>query len=175
MNGLIKIVCGLALGGAALLPAQARASDEDIARALAGIAAVAIVAKIIDDRKDRKAAAETVSTSTRAGRLGSIEQTYPYDGRRIIDGRVRPYDEQRHGPKAGRGYKKAPLPEACLRWVETERGDRLAYGSDCLDRRYKFASKLPQSCETVVRTPRGFQAVYGARCLDRDGWEVARR
>lgn len=174
MNGLIKIVCGLALGGAMLLPVPARADGEDIAKAIAGIAAVAIIAKAIDDRKDRKSAETTVSSTTRAGRFGSIEQDYPYDGRRIIEGTVRPYDD-RHGPKAGRGYKKLPLPESCLRWVDTGRGDRLAYESRCLDRRYKFASKLPEQCETAVRTSRGFREVYGARCLRRDGWIVARR
>ncbi len=168
MNSIPAIVASIALASASFMPNAASADGNDLAKAIAGIVAVGIIAKAIDNRNDRGRA----STTTRAGRLGSIEQTF--DGRRVIDRRVRDY-EQRKGPKAKRGYKKKALPQACLRVVETDRRDRLAYGSRCLNRNYRHASKLPVSCETVVRTNRGFRTVFGARCLRRDGWKVATR
>lgn len=165
----------LAATGIAFAPAPAAAaSPEDIAKILAGIAIVGIIAKTVDDRNDRKKAARTEAAEF--PRWTSRDDRYHGD-RRIIDGTIRPYHgfNDRWGPKAGRGYKKQALPEQCLLRVETERGTRLAYGARCLDRTYRFADKLPQSCETVVRTRRGLRTVYGARCLERDGWRVARR
>ena len=173
MNRLASIAAAaLAAAGIAFAPAPAAADADDIAKIIAGIAVAGIIAKAIDDRKDRKRAARA-STSNDFPRFGSIEDR----NRRVIDGRIRPYhrDDDRHGPKFGRGYKRQALPEQCLLTVETARGDRLAYGARCLDRRFKFADKLPRACETAVRTPRGFRNVYGARCLARDGWRVAGR
>ena len=168
MKRVLAAAMGLTLVMGTSTPTPTKADSDDLAKALAGIAAVAIIARAIDDRNDRKSK-KTVG----AGRLGPIERGYSYDTRRVIDGTIRPYHRQ--GPKPRRGFKRRPLPQNCLRVVETDRGDRLAYGSRCLNRNFGFASRLPQSCETVVRTPRGFRAVYGARCLRRDGWNVARR
>lgn len=174
MNRIASIAAAaFAAAGIALAPAPASAANgDDIAKIVAGIAVAGIIAKAIDNRNDRKRASSSVSAN-QFPRLGSIDD----HDRRVIDGRIRPYNEDdfRHGPKAGRGYKQQALPEQCLLTVETGRGDRLAYGARCLDRRYRFADKLPQACETVVRTPRGFREVYGARCLARDGWRVAGR
>ena len=166
MKKLTATIAGLAIAGSLFTAAPARADGEDIAKVIAGIAAIAIIAKAIDNRKDR----DNVTT-VGSRRLGSVDQ---YDGRRIIDGTIRRH-ENRRGPKARRGYKKQRLPQACLRVVETRRGDKLVYGSRCLNRKFKFASKLPDRCETLVRTGRGFRSVFGARCLRRDGWKVARR
>lgn len=174
MNRLASIAAAaVAATGIALAPAPATAADgNDIAKIIAGIAVAGIIAKAIDDRKDRKRA-ESRATSNQFPRFGSIEDR----DRRVIDGRIRPYDpyDYRHGPKDGRGYKKQALPEQCLLTVETARGDRLAYDARCLGHRFKYADRLPQVCETAVRTPRGFRTVFGARCLDREGWRVASR
>jgi len=166
MKKLTATIASLAIAGSLIAPAPARADSAEFARALAGIAAIAIIAKAIDRRNDRDNL-----TTIGSRRLGSVEQ---FDGRRVIDGRIRQLDN-RHGPKARRGYKKHALPRTCLRVVDTSRGDRLAYGARCVNRNFRFASKLPGSCETVVRTRRGFRTVYGARCLRRNGWIVARR
>lgn len=170
MNRIASIAAAaLAATGIAFAPTPVAAADgQDLAKIIAGIAVAGIIAKAIDDRKDRKSAA---AASSQFPRFGSIDDR----DRRVIDGKIRPYDPyaDRHGPKPGSGYKKQALPEQCLLTVETARGNRLAYGAHCLDRSYKFANKLPQPCETAVRTQRGFRTVYGARCLARDGWRVA--
>ena len=159
----------LAAVGIAFTPAPAAADGEDIAKIIAGLAVAGIIAKAIDDRKDRRTRVTTY------GRDGAYADSYS-DRRRVIDGKVYRYHRgDKRGPKAGRGYKKHALPDRCLLWVETSRGKRLAYGQRCLNRHYKFANKLPERCETVIRTNRGFRPVFGARCLRRDGWRVASR
>lgn len=158
-------ILGLALATTTAAPVKAESND--LAKAVLGIAAVAIIAKSIDDRNDRRREAKA---TVGASRLGSVDRHH--DGRELR-GTVRPFNG--FGPKAGRGYKKSPLPQSCLRIVDKGRRDRLAYGARCLDQNYRFASKLPARCETAVRTPRGLRTVYGARCLERDGWIVARR
>ncbi len=166
MKLITATIASIAMAASLTAPATARADGDDIAKAIVGIAAIAIIAKAIDDRNDRDN-----FTTVGSRRLGSVNQ---FDGRSVIDGRIRRLDSRR-GPKARRGYKKQALPRTCLRVVETSRGDRLVYGSRCLNRNFRFAAKLPGNCETAVRTRRGFRTVYGARCLRRDGWKVARR
>lgn len=171
MNRIASIAAAaFAATGIALAPTPAAADNNDLARIIAGIAVAGIIAKAVDDRKDRKRAQVA---SSQYSRFGSLDE----GGRRVIDGTIRPYrrNDYGHGPKVGRGYNQQALPERCLLTVETERGSRLAYSALCLDRTYKFASKLPSSCETVVRTPRGYRDVFGAQCLARDGWRVAGR
>lgn len=200
MRKLTATIASVALAGSLAIPAPVSAETSDVAKALAGIAAIAIIAKAIDDRRDRKS-----SYTYNSGDFGSYEQ---YDGRRTIDRTIRRHDDSRYdndgydnnrnsnnrydnrryddrrydrsrhnkrGPKAGRGYKKHPLPQACLRDVAALRGDRLGYGARCVNRNFKFASKLPDYCVTQVRTRRGYRAMYSARCLRRDGWKAASR
>ena len=123
------------------------------------------IAEMLFGRDMRRAERHKVE-ERRKYRLGPVESRH-----RRGYGTVRPYKPQ--GKKYG--IKKRPLPDQCLRWVNTGRGDRLAYSAHCLDRSYRHASKLPGRCETLIRTSRGYRAVYGARCLARDGWRVARR
>lgn len=161
------LVAGLAALNIALAPtvASARPDGEDIAKTLAGLAVLGIIATAVDKRKDRRREAVTSDDRTHYGSFDDRR------GTRIIDGTIsRPGDR---GPKAGRGYKQTQLPDRCLREVDTARGDRLVYGARCLNRNYKHASKLPERCERYVRTDRGLRTVYGARCLARDGWRVA--
>ncbi len=123
------------------------------------------IAEMLFGREMRRAERREVE-ERRKYRLGPVEPRH-----RGAYGTVRPYKSQ--GTKYG--IKKRPLPDQCLRWVNTGRGDRLAYSAHCLDRSYRHASKLPGRCETLIRTDRGYRAVYGARCLARDGGRGARR
>ena len=157
----------------AVAPVPASADAEDVAKVLAGIAVLGIIAKAAENRNERRETKRsTVDDRSRYGRLGSIDDR---PGTRIIDGDLRRYDEPRRGKVTG--YKKNnPLPDRCLFVLDTDqRHDRLVYGQRCLNRTYKFAKKLPDHCRQVVRTNRNRQAVDGARCLARDGWRVARR
>lgn len=164
----------------AIAPAPAAADGEDVAKVLAGVAVLGILARAAENRKDREREAEAVSSDIR---LGSDDWRYGgsgyYDDRRsnrVIEGDLRPYGRDRWQGRETGFKKNNPLPDRCLLVLDTGRDrDRLVYGSRCLDRSYKFANKLPQSCERLVRTDRGVREVYGARCLARDGWKVAGR
>ncbi|NND20162.1 MAG: hypothetical protein HKN98_16445 [Silicimonas sp.] len=176
MNSITTFAAtAFAAAGIALTPAPAAADGDDIAKIIAGLAVAGIVAKAIDDRKDRKRARrEAEQRVQNFGRFGDGDGIR-HDNRRIIDGKIRRHDRDDGRARFGPGYKRVALPDRCLVTVETARGDRLAYGARCLNRNFRHAGKLPSGCETVVRTRRGFRTVYGARCLERDGWQVLAR
>ncbi|MDJ1018054.1 MAG: hypothetical protein QNJ35_16205 [Paracoccaceae bacterium] len=167
MKMLRTAIAGLTAAAllAAPVQAQSRSSSDDVAKIIAGIAALAIIAKAVDDRNDRKVA----SSDPNRWRFGSVDRRD-----RVIDGRIRRYHDD-DDDRRRTNYKRRPLPRDCLVVVETRRGDRLAYGQRCVNRNYRYASRLPNQCKVTVNTRRGTRAVYGARCLNRDGWRVASR
>ena len=153
--------------GLSVAPAPASADSNDVAKVLAGLAVIGILAKVADDRRDRR----KVNNQTYYPDYGSVDN---YSGRRAVEGELRRIDKPRRSTQ--RGYKKRPLPDRCLRVLDNNRGrDRLVYASRCLNRTYQHAKKLPDHCQRFIRTSRGTRTVYGSRCLSRDGWRVARR
>lgn len=160
-------VAGLAALGLTLTPVPAAADGEDLAKALAGLAVLGLIAKAVDDRNDRRKA--------RAAEVSRLNTFDDRRGTRIIGGELRrPGEAHRRGHGSAR-YKSVALPDRCLRLLDTDRRDRLVYARHCLNRNYRHANRLPERCEWQVRTDRGLRTVYGARCLARDGWQVARR
>lgn len=146
------------------LPAAADPDGEDIAKVLAGLAVLGIIATAANDRQtDRKKA----SSLPAAGKsYGSIEDDrFP----RTIDGKIRRPGE-RYG---GKGARRNPLPDRCVRFVTTNRIDRPVYDARCLSKTYAYVNRLPDRCRLHVRTGNRVRDVYGAHCLRRDGWQVA--
>lgn len=153
--------------GLTMTPAQVSADAEDIAKVVAGVAVLGLIAKSINDRNDRK---NEAVTTTQFGRVDALDNR---NGTRILRGNInRPGAFERRNKSK---YKRAALPERCLRTLDTNRRDRLVYPHRCLKRNYKYASRLPQSCERQIRTDRGLRTVFMARCLAKKGWRVARR
>ena len=153
----------------AVVPAPASADSDDLVKVLGGLLILGATAKVIDDRRDRRA-----SNQAETERFSGSRSFDRYDGSRIVNGRLSPSNNHK-GPKAKRGYKRHALPSRCLRTLETSRRDRSVYGLRCLSRHYRQVSKLPDECAFRVRTNRGVRTVFGARCLRRDGWKVAGR
>ncbi len=153
--------------GITLSPVPAAADGQDIAKVIAGIAVLGLIAKAAEDRRDRR---KEAVTSSQFGRIDSLDNRR---GTRIIEGDIRRPGEFKR--KSVGKFKRRALPERCLRIVETNRRDRLVYTRGCLKRHYEHTSRLPQNCVRQIRTDRGLRTVYGARCLARDGWRVARR
>jgi hypothetical protein len=152
------------------VPASAGPDGEDIAKALAGLAVLGLIAHSANDRKKKRraAAAQTVTNP-----YGSIEHGLPSG--RVIEGEIRrPGQPGQKGNYWQDRARDVALPDQCLLVVRTDRGDRTAYGKRCLQRNYRHYTKLPNDCRLQVRTDRGVRQVYGARCLRRDGWQVAR-
>lgn len=177
LTGMIA-AASLAVAGMTA-PAAAQSDEQLLRNIIAGAAILGIGAAIIDKRKDRKEAEEKRRKEARAAAVARDRNEFhgrDHDWRgppRIIDGEVR--SQHARGPKAGRGYKKTPLPARCRVTVDTPRGERSGYSSRCLERRYKHENHLPGQCEVLVRTSDGLRAVYGERCLDRDGWTTPTR
>ena len=174
MTSIAKLAISAATAlGLAVAPIPAAADTEDVAKVLAGIAVLGIIAKAAENRSERNEARRVeIDDRSRYGRFGSIDDRHD---RSVIDGDLRRYDER--STRQGKGYKKNnPLPQRCLFVLDADRGrDRLVYGQRCLERSYKFASKLPDRCRQIVRTDHGRRVVYGSRCLAGEGWRVARR
>ncbi len=127
----------------------ARASDQDLARALAGIAVLAIIGKAIHDHNKDD---DRVRQKSFVNRQTLIEP-------RPLPNRV----------------SRRVLPRQCLRTVETRNGNtRRVLGARCLERNYRFSSQLPRSCARQVETRRGWRWAYGARCLRQNGYQIAR-
>lgn len=158
-----------------IAPVPAAAADrDDIAGALAGLFVLGVIANAASDNNNRS------NSNTRMAQRNVWQDDFATIEERnrtrtgTINGTIRRLDQPARA-KSKRGYKKAKLPDRCLRIVETRNANRLVYANRCLSRYYKHASKLPDRCERFVRTNRGTRTVFGARCLARDGWQVARR
>ncbi len=160
-------IAGLTALSLTLTPISATAAPdgEDIAKTLAGLAVLGIIASAASDRKDKNRAR---SNQVYHDPYASIEGNRSRD---VIDGDLRRWKDGRR--KGKRFARHAPLPGHCALTLTTARHDRTVFGSRCLQRNYAFASKLPRDCRLKVRTDRGLRTVYGARCLRRNGWQVA--
>lgn len=140
------IAMTVAITGFAAAPA--RADTDDLAKALAGIAALAIIGKAINDRNDR----DHVTHNQHIYRPHTLHP--------------KPLPQRVH---------RYALPERCIRQLETHRGQtRKVFGARCLERHYRHANRLPRNCARQIETHRGWRWVYGARCLRENGYRVAR-
>ncbi|MCM2563705.1 hypothetical protein M8756_16360 [Lutimaribacter sp. EGI FJ00015] len=149
------LVGALAVTGLTAVPA--RADGEDIAKALAGIAALAIIAKTIENRNDRRHEAEV-----------SRQGTWPKHGH--VTGPIRPRPLPDHVRKA------SLLPRECLVNVRSRHRDYRAFSGRCLADHRITARNLPNACmvETRGRGHRYNQIYFRESCLRDRGYRTAR-
>lgn len=132
--------------------APARAGGDDLAKVLAGIAAIAIIGKAIDDSNDRKRA--HVSRNSHGNGHGYRQAPRP-------------------APKRLARYD---LPGQCLVKVDVGRNNAVRmFGKRCLKRNFRFSHNLPQACAQRVWTDRGVRRGYNPRCLRQNGYRIAGR
>ena len=134
--------------------APARADSDDLAKALAGIAALAIVGKIIHDRNEDK----------RAVTRHNVYKP-PHHVQRPHPVKPRPLPPQ---------VSRRLLPEQCLRRAEGRHGITRVFGARCLERNYRHVASLPNHCSEQVWTKRGWRWGYNAHCLRQNGYRVNR-
>lgn len=153
---------------AALSAAPARAaSEEDIAKLLAGAATIFIIGKAIqnsrdDDRRDKKK--EEVRHYVPDHRPGHVSKQPVYTQQKPIP-KVMPRDvKQRH---------KDVLPANCVRQIEGRRVGRVVMGR-CLERNNISTRTLPKACRMTVETRRGEARAYALPCLRHRGYTLAR-
>lgn len=163
MSRFVKLtLSGITAISLSLTPSSLSAAPdgEDVAKVLAGIAVLGIIASATRDRnKNRK----TVTTPRVTNQFGSIERS---GNTRVIDGNIRFPSNSRQG------IRRTALPERCVRIVSTAKGERIVYGARCLRREYVHTAKLPNRCKFNVRSGSRTHPVYGSYCLRRDGWQV---
>ncbi|MEP1537846.1 MAG: hypothetical protein ABJQ34_00075 [Paracoccaceae bacterium] len=131
----------------------ARAGDEEVARALAAIAGIAILGAAIKSSRDKK-------------KERAAQHSYP------AQPKVHRHVQPRPLPKR---VNRKFLPRHCLHNFRDRRGSFSAFGRNCLNKNYGFTNSLPQHCARSVRANRGHHTVYSARCLSKNGFKVARR
>lgn len=154
---LTAFVAAIAMVGATVTSAPAKAADgEDLARALAAIAALAIIAKAIDDRNDRPPAYQPPSPP--------VAQP-PYRP---------PYRPPHHPPYHPPYQDIRVLPGSCrVAVVDPDRRRDVYYLGDCLQRAGLY--NLPQACASEVRMNGRRSLVYRDRCLFDRGYRTAYR
>lgn len=135
--------------------APARADAEDVAKVLAGIAALAIIGAAIEDARDDRSPPPAYVPPQRPP---------------VVHVPPRQYVPRPLPPQVAR-YN---LPGQCLRIVKTRYGADRVFGAHCLQRRYAYAASLPSRCAQRLPAPRGWAAGYDAGCLQASGYRIVR-
>ncbi|MFT4784068.1 MAG: hypothetical protein ACI9IV_001811 [Paracoccaceae bacterium] len=126
--------------------AQAQSSQDDLARLLFGVAALAIIAKSIDSKKD----------SNRSYRQAPVVTPRHYNNR----------DTRQNTRK-----NTSSVPASCERNVRTDRGTRTVFSVPCLNRA-GVQARLPQKCLVDLQQRNRTVDAYAKRCLIRNGVRI---
>ncbi|MTJ04756.1 MAG: hypothetical protein FH759_08715 [Sediminimonas qiaohouensis] len=147
------VAASLALSGLSATTAQA--GNRDVARAIAGIAAVAIIAGALSDRDNRR-------------NRGHVTRRYDPDP--VVIPRPLPRRVQRHS-----------LPRHCMIRAQSRYGEpRRVFGSRCLNRHFRYTDSLPRACAVRIGGNHHRHANYGRHgysvgCLRQHGYHLAHR
>lgn len=155
----IATIAAAAVAVTAVGNAPARA-DEDVLRALAAIAGIAIVGKVIHDRNERKREKSHVARNVHKAPVY-------HNHKKVYDLAPRPLPQ--------RAKNRRLLPGDCLRTAETRQGRVRYFGKRCLERNFNYVNRLPQACAIRLRGDDRNRRGYEARCLRREGYQLARR
>mgnify|MGYP005844907845 CR=1 FL=1 len=137
----------IALAGLTATAAPARAQNNDAAKILFGITALAIIGAAIANANQPPPAAQPVHP-VRPPQHGHVQRP--------------PHPVQPHRP-----HRPAPtvyLPARC----EIRTGQGSFYGARCLERS-GYQGPLPQACARDIRTDRGWRIAYDGACLTGHG------
>lgn len=160
----IAAILSAAIALTGLTAAPARADSEDIAKWIAGAAALAIIGSAIANRDDDKR--RRAVTRNRA-----YERDFDYDD--YYDD-----DHDRYHRKHARKHKGLHrnhrfLPARCHVREHSRYGRLNGFDRRCLHRHYSHFNALPHQC--AVRPGTRSRVIYSDRCLYRHGYRVSRR
>lgn len=132
----------------------ARADDAEVARMIAGFAALAFIGAVINEQNRDKTKSKTYSKPR-----VTVQKKYVH----------------KHHPQPKRHAKQSRkvVPAACLVNLPTRDGNRRGFGRNCLHKNYKFASSLPHFCKSNVRSRGKTRTIYTARCLRNQGYKMS--
>ena len=173
---IIAAVVGAALTVTAVGAVPARA-DEDLLRALALFAGVAVVGKVIKDNRDDRKEKEEEKRRVQQNR---VEDRYVYVApeytRPVIRSAPRNDVIRRVEPRPlPRRVARSLLPGDCLRSWSTRDGRERVFDRKCLKNNYDYTNSLPNSCRVKFRVNKKTRHGYDARCLRQEGFMLARR
>lgn len=156
----IALILGTAIAVAgASTAAPARASD-DLAKALVGFAALALIGKAINDAKDDSKPTYIAPTNRVRNNQGVISRRATQAQKRPLPKRVSRFD----------------LPRACLHtYVVPGRKNVRLLGAHCLRQNFAGFNRLPNECHASIRIAGKRQGTFKPGCLNRYGYRVARR
>lgn len=157
----------------------ARAGNKDFARALAGLAALAIIGAAIHDSQDRSHARDRNRDRPREPERGVRRNHGPVVSRNHTPPVYRGPEGHRHGYVAPRPLPNPVarnfLPRSCIRRVNTQFGDTVRMlGRRCLNNSYSFVGRLPRHCAQRVWTPNGERRGFNVHCLKQNGYRISR-
>ncbi|MEQ6249727.1 hypothetical protein ABMC89_12610 [Sulfitobacter sp. HNIBRBA3233] len=191
-NRFIPLLLATAVALAAFTSVPAYADDRRAARTIATILGLAVVGKIIHDkRKDEKKAKKAKKEAKERSYKDVQRRHYdPQPARRPAplvhrhgnlthahrDGEyVHNHGYTRHQPRPlPQAIDRKLLPKQCFQNIQTRDGSAQLFERRCLERSYSFVDNMPQSCAQRIRTRDGTLSGYDARCLRRNGYSLAR-
>lgn len=153
----IALVCASALAVTAI-SAPARA-DEDVAKVIAGLAALAIIGAVINDHNDRD---EVVVHR-------HVQPNYPRQTHNYGSAPRKPVVQPRPLP---RNVTKYDLPKNCLKTVKQGRDSVRILGQNCMEQNYNLTKSLPNACKVQVRGNEGKRQGYKPNCLRERGYQL---
>ncbi|WP_439123691.1 hypothetical protein [Marivita sp.] len=164
----IAVVLAVSTTIAAFSAAPARAaSEDDIAKLLAGAATVFIIGKAIQSSRDndRKEKSKTITHYKPHHQSGQKPKSSVKVHQKPIPKVV---------PRDVRPRHRDVLPSQCVRRIQGGHVNRVVM-SRCLSRNNISARSLPKACRMKVETRRGATHAYALPCLRHRGYTLARR
>lgn len=147
---IFSVVAG-AVAVTGLFAQPSRASSEDVAKILFGVATLYILSEALSD--DGPVAAAPAPHS----------HAHPHPHKPKYP---------RHLPPRNGSY--APIPGHCVKHVHSHNGTVRLVSHDCVHRHYPHAHHLPKGCRTNVNSHHGVYHGYKQRCLRNNGFHVDR-
>jgi len=141
------LMASLAVTGFSAAPARA---DEDVAKVIAGLAALAIIGAAIN--KNRHENNNNYVTQY------PHKPTHVHPKPRPLPPRVARYD----------------LPSQCLRQIKGDRSNHKMLGAGCLNKRYGYANSLPSACRVKFWNGHRNKTAYRPTCLTQRGYRIVR-
>ncbi|MDZ4391865.1 hypothetical protein [Cypionkella sp.] len=143
-NIFVILLMAISLLAATAMPSHAEKRDNDLAKIIAGALVIGLIAKTIDDNKDRN--------------KPKPHKPQPHRPQ------PQPYPEPTYQPR---------VPSVCAISIDSNSGDAVTmYSQKCL-RREGFEYRLP-NCARDVRIYGESDRVYSAQCLRDAGFRLGR-
>lgn len=139
---------------------QVRAGEKDFAKALAGLAALAIIGAVVHDKKKDKPVVSSRNPSPNPE-----------------------YHRPAHRPHRNVAPRPLPphvartiLPRSCLRNFGPGHEKRAnVLGRKCLHRNYGYTQNLPRECAQQAWGRKGMRNGFNVRCLRQNGYHLSRK